>query len=73
MDRYEADWGIVERGWRAHVLGEAPDKFASAPAAIAELKQKNGGTSDQFLEPFVVVDESGPVGPVRRPARACRK
>ena len=21
MDRYEADWGIVERGWKAHVLG----------------------------------------------------
>ena len=23
MDRYEADWRIVERGWQAHVLGEA--------------------------------------------------
>eukprot|EP01025_Chloroclados_australasicus_P065518 TRINITY_DN8926_c0_g2_i1.p1 TRINITY_DN8926_c0_g2~~TRINITY_DN8926_c0_g2_i1.p1 ORF type:complete len:458 (-),score=88.04 TRINITY_DN8926_c0_g2_i1:188-1516(-) len=23
MDRYEADWNIVKRGWYAHVLGEA--------------------------------------------------
>ena len=21
MDRYEADWGMVERGWKTHVLG----------------------------------------------------
>ena len=24
MDRYEADWSIVERGYNAHVLGEGP-------------------------------------------------
>ncbi|MDR3147834.1 MAG: 2,3-bisphosphoglycerate-independent phosphoglycerate mutase, partial [Treponema sp.] len=23
MDRYGADWGMVERGWKTHVLGEA--------------------------------------------------
>ena len=22
MDRYEADWGMVEKGWKTHVLGE---------------------------------------------------
>ena len=29
MDRYEADWSMVERGWQTHVLGEGR-QFASA-------------------------------------------
>src|SRR3954454_18694855 len=29
MDRYEADWAMVERGWHTHVLADAP-AFASA-------------------------------------------
>jgi hypothetical protein len=33
MDRYESDWSIVERGWDAHVLGEAPNKFTDAHTA----------------------------------------
>jgi 2,3-bisphosphoglycerate-independent phosphoglycerate mutase len=65
MDRYEADWLIVERGWQAHVLGEAAG-FASIEAAIAALRQQEGGQSDQTLPPFVVLDEAGaPLGPVR--------
>jgi len=28
MDRYEADWAMVQRGWAAHVLGEAEHQFA---------------------------------------------
>ncbi|QDZ25888.1 phosphoglycerate mutase [Chloropicon primus] len=56
MDRYEADWGIVERGWKAHVLGEAPHKFTSAVEAVTELR-KLPKANDQFLEPFVIVDE----------------
>ena len=24
MDRYEADWSIVEKGWQAYVLGDRP-------------------------------------------------
>ena len=27
MDRYEADWAMVQRGWAAHVLGEAEHNF----------------------------------------------
>lgn len=64
MDRYESDWRIVERGWRAHVLGEAR-RFDSAAAAIEALRAEQPGISDQQLPPFVVSDPDGPVGPVR--------
>ena len=33
MDRYEANWGMVELGWKTHVLGEGR-KFASAKEEI---------------------------------------
>jgi 2,3-bisphosphoglycerate-independent phosphoglycerate mutase len=64
MDRYESDWSIVERGWHAHVLGDAP-AFSSATAAVQAAKAAPGGCSDQHLPPFVVVGEGGkPVGPI---------
>ena len=33
MDRYEADWAMIERGWHTHVLADA-EVFPSASAAI---------------------------------------
>ena len=57
MDRYEADWPMVERGWKAHVLGDAPNKFTDPVEALKKLKE--GGDSDQYIEPFVIVDEAG--------------
>ena len=57
MDRYEADWAMVERGWKAHVLGDAPNKFTDPVEALKKLKE--GGDSDQYIEPFVIVDEAG--------------
>lgn len=67
MDRYEADWNIVKRGWDAHVLGEAPNVFTDAGTAIKALRAEDSDApvTDQWLEPFVIVDEAGkPVGPV---------
>lgn len=67
MDRYEADWKIVERGWAAHVLGEAPHKFTDAGTAIKTLRADDSPkpVSDQWLDPFVIVDEAGaPVGTI---------
>ena len=64
MDRYEADWAIVERGWRAHVLGDAR-AFPGARAAIETIRAEEPGITDQFLPPFVIADGDGPVGPVR--------
>ena len=66
MDRYEADWTVVERGWGAHVLGEAPNRARSASLAIRAIREKEAGITDQYLPSFVVVDEQDrPVGPVR--------
>lgn len=63
MDRYEADWSIVERGWNAHVHGEAPHTFASAAEAVTSLYASTD-EDDQFLPAFVIADESGPVGTI---------
>ncbi len=64
MDRYEADWGMVERGWQAQVLGQGR-RFGSAAEALAALRAETPGISDQFLPPFVIGDAAGaPVGTV---------
>merc|ERR1719237_1163664 len=64
MDRYENDWGVVKRGWDAQVLGEAPYKFRSGLEAVKKLREETGA-NDQYLPPFVIVDENGkPVGPI---------
>ena len=62
MDRYEADWSIVENGWKAHAAGSARP-FPSAADALATLRAEDAGVSDQYLPPFTVVDSAGtPVG-----------
>ena len=62
MDRYEANWGMVELGWKTHVLGEGR-AFASAEEAInayrSELK-----VIDQDLPPFVIAKDGNPVGTI---------
>lgn len=58
MDRYEADWRIVERGWRAHVLGEA-QRFSSAEKAIESFRAATPGILDQDLPAFVIADDTG--------------
>lgn len=64
MDRYEADWSVVERGWNAHVHGQGRP-FRSARDAIETYRAEQPGMIDQFLPEFVVVDEAGaPVGPI---------
>ncbi|KAK3018229.1 hypothetical protein RJ639_002763 [Escallonia herrerae] len=64
MDRYENDWGVVKRGWDAQVLGESQHKFKSAIEAIKNLREEPNA-NDQFLPPFVIVDENGKaVGPI---------
>ncbi|CAI0472807.1 unnamed protein product [Linum tenue] len=64
MDRYENDWSVVKRGWDAQVLGEAPHKFKSAVEAVKKLRE-TPKANDQYLPPFVIVDDSGKaVGPI---------
>ncbi len=62
MDRYEADWSIVERGWRAHVLGEGR-RFPSAADAVRTFRAEDG-TVDQFLPAFVVEADGAPVATI---------
>ncbi|KAL0405172.1 UNVERIFIED_CONTAM: 2,3-bisphosphoglycerate-independent phosphoglycerate mutase [Sesamum latifolium] len=64
MDRYENDWDVVKRGWDAQVLGEAPHKFKNPVEAVKKLREIPK-TNDQYLPPFVIVDENGKaVGPI---------
>ncbi len=54
MDRYEANWSMVEAGWRTHVLGEGR-LFASAEEAITAYRNESK-VIDQDLPPFVIGD-----------------
>jgi 2,3-bisphosphoglycerate-independent phosphoglycerate mutase len=63
MDRYEANWAMVEKGWHTHVLGEGP-QYASAAEAIKSLRDEFPGTIDQDLPPFVIAEDGEPLGPV---------
>ena len=61
MDRYEADWAMVERGYWCHTHGEGRP-FASARKAV-ETMYAESDDGDQYLDRFVVVDHEGdPVG-----------
>ncbi len=62
MDRYEADWSMVERGWQTHVLGEGR-QFDSAEAAIVAYRNEYK-VIDQDLPPFVIAENGKPVGTV---------
>ena len=62
MDRYEADWSMVELGWKTHVLGEGR-QFASAHEAVETLRKETGAI-DQDLAPFVIGENGKPVGTV---------
>ncbi len=64
MDRYQADWRIVERGWNAHVHGIGRG-FASAMAALETYRAEQPGLADQFVPPFVIVEQGSPVAPMR--------
>lgn len=62
MDRYEANWDMVRKGWATHVLGEGR-QFGSAKEAIETLRAETGAI-DQDLPPFVIAQDGKPVGTV---------
>ena len=62
MDRYEANWSMVEKGWKTHVLGEGR-QFESAAEAI-ETYRKELSCIDQDLPPFVIAKDGNPVGKI---------
>ena len=63
MDRYNADWEMVHRGWKVHVLGEGRG-FASALQAIETFRNEKPGICDQDLPDFVITENGRPVGTI---------
>jgi 2,3-bisphosphoglycerate-independent phosphoglycerate mutase len=62
MDRYNANWDMVKKGWYTHVLGEGR-QFDSAHDAIVTLRNETGAI-DQDLPPFVIAKDGKPVGTI---------
>ena len=62
MDRYEANWAMVEAGWKTHVLGEGR-QFASAEDAINTYRAEYK-VIDQDLPPFVIAKDGEAVGTI---------
>ena len=63
MDRYNADWGVVKRGWDAHVLGKGR-KFSSAREAVETYYKEDPSMTDQYMDSFVIDDGDRPVGTI---------
>ena len=62
MDRYEANWKMVELGWHTHVLGEGR-QFASAAEAVKTYRKETHAI-DQDLPPFVIAKDGKPIGTI---------
>lgn len=63
MDRYDANWPMVEKGWKTHVLGKG-QQFANATAAIRGLRAQHPGVIDQDLPEFVIAEQGQPIGTI---------
>ena len=63
MDRYDANWSMVEKGWKTHVLGQGP-QFANATAAVNGLRASHPGTIDQDLPEFVIAENGQAIGTI---------
>ncbi len=63
MDRYNADWSIVKRGWEAHVLGKGRI-FASAAEAVTTYYKEDSSITDQYLDSFVIGENKKPIGTI---------
>lgn len=63
MDRYQADWPMVELGWKTHVKGEGR-QFASAMEAVETYRKEIDGIIDQDLPAFVIAENGEPVGKI---------
>ena len=63
MDRYEADWPMIERGWNTHVKGEGR-MFGSATEAIETFRAETPGVIDQDLSAFVIERDGAPLGKI---------
>ena len=60
MDRYEADWEMVQRGYECHTHGVG-QQFTSATEAVTALYESSG-KDDQYLPSFVIAENDEPIG-----------
>ena len=63
MDRYEADWAMVERGYNCHTHGIG-ESFTNAADAVKAMYDSSG-KDDQYLPAFVINSNDEPVGKMR--------
>ena len=65
MDRYGADWSMVDRGWQTHVLGKAR-QFSSAREAVETYRSEKPDVIDQDLKEFVIAEKNaeGKMSPI---------
>jgi len=64
MDRYNANWDMVRKGWEIHVHGNG-DMFKTAHEAVETLRERTRAI-DQDLPPFVISDDGKtPVGAMK--------
>ncbi|MCB1156162.1 MAG: 2,3-bisphosphoglycerate-independent phosphoglycerate mutase [Leptospiraceae bacterium] len=63
MDRYEADWQMVKRGWDIHVRGEGR-QYGSIKEAIEALRKEDPKVIDQYLPGFVISENDKPLGKI---------
>lgn len=61
MDRYNANWSVVERGWKAHVHGDGR-RFSSVGEAIETYRTEQPGLIDQNMPEFVIEKDGKPIG-----------
>ena len=62
MDRYNANWKMVEQGWHIHVLGDGR-MFSDSITAIKTLRDETHAI-DQDLPAFVIGENGKPIGTV---------
>ena len=63
-DRYENDWGMVEKGWQTHVWGQGR-QFTSATEAIETYRREIPDLQDQYMPPFVVAENGEAIGKIK--------
>lgn len=63
MDRYQANWKMVEEGWNTHVHGKGRG-FPSLKTGILTLREENPDLSDQYLPPFVICNQEEACGKI---------
>ncbi|POZ51377.1 2,3-bisphosphoglycerate-independent phosphoglycerate mutase [Methylovulum psychrotolerans] len=63
MDRYDANWDMVKRGWATHVKAEGRT-FASMQEAVTTFRAEMPGILDQDLPAFVIERDGVAVGPI---------